>query len=480
MDFKWKQKRPEDCGVSPQAILETINQCEEEIQYCHGLLIAKDGCLLTEAFWNPERADIMRNGYSLGKSLVSIAIGFAIDEGKLKLETRVLPYFEDELPAEFDQRLKELTVKDLLTMRASSATASTVFQNVPDDKWVTYYLSLPPFAAPGTEFHYDTGGMYLLSCLITKVTGKNTLEYLRAKLLNPLEIKDCRWLEDGKGRNVGGWGIYLNCHDELKIAMVLANKGRWQEKQLIPEWYVNELAVSKSDTREDPGLGWEYGYSYGFWKGMGSVFIAFGAFGQLWICNPSNGMAVVTASGCSHEANKKLMEIIQKTLILNTQKDSIPYEQEAYEALQKKISELSLPCPGGRNASGLNVYNKNYILEENEEGYESVCFSQKEKDVLLLEWRINGCLFSLNAGYQNWITQESDIEPQPNYIHSLSYAWISESVLVVMQYQLNQPSGRRYQFTFRGEEIQFTQYLQPKLSEETSRMISGRSIYEER
>lgn len=480
MDMEWKRKRPEDCGVSPKAILETIRRCEKEIKYPHGLLITKDGYLLAEAFWKPERPEAKRNGYSLGKSMVSIAVGFAIEEGRLKLETKVLPYFQDEFPEEFDQRLMDLTVRDLLTMCASSATASTVFQDVPDDKWVTYYLSLPPFAAPGTEFHYDTGGMYLLSCLISKTTGHNTLEYLRLKLLDPLGIRDCCWLEDGKGRNVGGWGIYLNCYDGLKIAAVLANQGSWKGRQLIPAWFVKELAVSKVDTQDDPGLGWKYGYSFGFWKGAESVFVAFGAFGQLWICNPSNGMAVVTAAGCSHEDNKKLMEIVQQMLVLNAKEDCIPYEEEEYESLQREISLLSLPCPCGGQNTGLRVFDQKYKLEKNAEGYETVCFRQGEKDVLFLEWGIKGCRFSMRAGYQMWLTQESDLEPWPNHLHAFSYAWEAENVLVVMQYQLNQPSGRGYRFIFQEDAIQFTYCLQPKLSDGVSEVVSGRSSNEER
>lgn len=476
----WKRKRPEDCGVSPKAILETIRSCEKEIEHFHGLLVTKEECLLAEAFWTPERPEIKRNGYSLAKSMVSIAISFAIEEGRLKLETKVLPYFQDEFPEVFDQRLMDLTVRNLLTMCASSATASTVFQNIPDDKWVTHYLSLPPFAAPGTEFHYDTGGMYLLSCLISKVTGYNTLEYLRLKLLDHLGIQDCCWLEDGNGRNVGGWGIYLNCYDELKIAAVLANQGIWQGRQLIPEWFVKELSVSKVDTHDDPGLGWPYGYSFGFWKGAESVFIAFGAFGQLWICNPSNGMAVVTAAGCSHEDNKKLMEIVQRMLVLNAEEGSIPYEEEEYELLQRKISMLSLPCPCGEKNTDLCIFDKVYILEKNAEGYESVCFRQQETDILFLEWEIKGCCFSVKAGYETWITQESDLEPWPNHLHAFSYAWETENVLVVMQYQLNQPSGRYYRFVFQEDIIQFTHCLQPKLSDGVSEVVSGRSRNGER
>lgn len=480
MNTEWERKRPEDCGISPKAVLEAIRQCEAEIKYPHGLLVVKDGYLVTEAFWKPERPDTVRNGYSLGKSMVSIAIGFAIDEGKLGLDTRVLPFFKEELPEVFDSRLLGLTVGDLLTMRASSAATSTVFQNVPDDEWVSYYLSLVPHAAPGTEFHYDTGGMYLLSCLVTKVTGMCSLEYLRPRLLKPLGIRKCCWLKDGKGRNVGGWGIYLSCYDGLKIAVTLAGQGCWQGRQVIPEWFVKELSVSKADTKDDPGLGWEYGYSYGFWKGAESVFLAFGAFGQLWICDPSRNMAVVAAAGCSHEENKRLMRIIQDTLALNSSEGPVPYEEEAYEALQQKISLLSLPCPEGAQDTPLDVLGKVYILEKNEGGYETVSFRKKEAGELCLEWGINGCWFTLDAGYQRWVTQESGMEPPPNYLHALSYAWEEEDVLVVMQYQLNQPSGRCYRFCFQDEAVGFTQCVQPKLSDVPSEVVKGSSRKKER
>lgn len=480
MDNKWERKRPEDYGVSPKAILKVIRQCEEEIQSLHGMLIVKDGYLLAKAFWNPERPDVVRNGYSLGKSMVAIAAAFAIEEQKFQMNTKVLPFFQDELPMAIDQRLEGLTVRDLLTMRASSAMASTVFQNVADTQWVPYYLSLTPFAAPGTEFHYDTGGMYLLSCLISKVTGKNTLEYLRCKLLEPLGIQECFWSEDGKGRSVGGWGLYLSCYDELKIAAVLADYGRYQGRQVIPEWFIKELSVSKADTKNDPGLGWKYGYSFGFWKGRDSVFVAFGAFGQLWVIDPSIRMAVVTAAGCSHEDNKKLMEIVQNMLVLKSREKSIPHEEKSYKVLESKISLLSLPCPHGGQDTDLDVFDHVYFFEKNIHGYEQICFRRGEKGVLLLEWKIEGNSFYLEAGYHRWITQESKIEPFPNRLHALSYSWETEEELVIMQYQLNQPSGRSFRFNFQGESVHLTQCLKPKLSDGSFGGISGSRRNKER
>ena len=46
---------------------------------------------------------------------------------------------------------------------------------------------------PGEHFVYNSGGTYMLSEVISRVTGGNLMKWLREKLFTPLNIADVSW-----------------------------------------------------------------------------------------------------------------------------------------------------------------------------------------------------------------------------------------------------------------------------------------------
>ena len=78
----------------------------------------------------------------------------------------------------------------------------------------------------------------MLSSLVTKTMHKNVLALMKERVLKPMGITDIEWLESPEGNTVGGWGLYLKTPDIAKIAILLANMGKWNGKTLIPEEYL--------------------------------------------------------------------------------------------------------------------------------------------------------------------------------------------------------------------------------------------------
>jgi CubicO group peptidase (beta-lactamase class C family) len=63
------------------------------------------------------------------------------------------------------------------------------------------------------------------------------VDYLNARLFEPLHIVKPKWEESPQGINTGGWGLYLKTEDLAKMGQLLLQKGEWNGKQLIPaEW----------------------------------------------------------------------------------------------------------------------------------------------------------------------------------------------------------------------------------------------------
>lgn len=78
-----------------------------------GIKITKDSELIAE--WYSE-AECRRNIYSATKSFTSCAVGFAVQEGLLSLDEKLIDAFSEDLPIEIDDNLQMATVRDLLTM----------------------------------------------------------------------------------------------------------------------------------------------------------------------------------------------------------------------------------------------------------------------------------------------------------------------------------------------------------------------------
>ena len=117
-----------------------------------GVKITQGGKLIAYETWDEE---CRRNVYSASKSFTSCAVGFALQEGLLSLEERLVDIFPQELPKNPGDNLKKATVRDLLTMCLGQEKASLMGAQRPlyeEKDWVKLSLSLPFVYEPGTHF----------------------------------------------------------------------------------------------------------------------------------------------------------------------------------------------------------------------------------------------------------------------------------------------------------------------------------------
>lgn len=108
-------------------------------------LVLVRGSLWEEAVLRP--ASTCLNCYSISKSFTATAVGIACDQGLLSLEDPILPYLEAELPSAFDDRLRRVRVRHLLTHTMGNAEGY-LFEadryTYPERNWARLILSRPP------------------------------------------------------------------------------------------------------------------------------------------------------------------------------------------------------------------------------------------------------------------------------------------------------------------------------------------------
>jgi hypothetical protein len=105
-----------------------------------------------------------------------------------------------------------------------------------------FVLNQPMTAAPGSSFYYNSGNPYLLSALITKLTGQSAFDYAKKELFEPLGIKSAKWRKvDAQGVTDGETGLSLSPHDMARIGYLYLHNGQWEGKQIIPSSWVERV-----------------------------------------------------------------------------------------------------------------------------------------------------------------------------------------------------------------------------------------------
>src|SRR5207302_11397560 len=130
--------------------------------------------------------------YSMSKSFTSTAVGFAVAEGKLRVEDRVVSFFPKDLPEQVSNNLAALRVKDLLTMSVGNEKEPT-HAMVETENWVKTLLAQPLTHTPGSVFMYNSAATYMLSAIGQQLTGEKIVDYLKPRLFEPLGIEGATW-----------------------------------------------------------------------------------------------------------------------------------------------------------------------------------------------------------------------------------------------------------------------------------------------
>ncbi len=279
-----RAKTPEAAGVDSALVQEFIDRCLREQKEIHSLMLIRHGKIACEVYREPFAREYKHAMYSVSKSFTSIAIGFAVEEGLMSVDTRFVDIFPETRGDKPDEYLEEMTIEDLLTMRSGKSVS--VFLDRTKDRWFKDIMGSPWISEPGTEFLYISENMYLLCCAIHKVAGMSVMEYLKPRLFDPLGIEDPFWETDPRGIEAGGWGMMIKTEDLAKVIYCYSQMGKFDGKQVIPEeWVKTSTAYHADNSASNQDRDSMVGYGYCFWRNAGyeNSYRADGMFCQFGI-----------------------------------------------------------------------------------------------------------------------------------------------------------------------------------------------------
>lgn len=346
--------RPEDAGVSSRGILDYIAGRAGMGIEPHAVWILRHGQVAARLNYAPYDDATPHMLFSLSKSFCSAAAGFAVQEGLLTWDTKVLDMLSDAVPETPSDWLRSITLHHLLTMGSGLKPESDGGRAEPG--WAKTILAYDCDHEPGTHFAYNSMSTYLVSCMVQRVTGQKVRDYLIPRLFEPLGIMKPDgtapdWDESPDGVSVGGWGLWLSCGQIARFGQCLLQKGVWDGVQVLPREWLDRATVTQIDNGngEHPhDHDWNMGYGYQFWMcktdhepGQTPRYRGDGALSQLCIVDEKRDMVVCCVSGVP-EIGKSL-ELIYDHLLAAA--DTPPADKAEQAELQQKLASLSYPWP---------------------------------------------------------------------------------------------------------------------------------------
>ena len=373
---------PEAQGVRSGAIAAMLEDIRRTDTDFHSLLIMRHGHLVFERYFGLYTADTPHSMYSCSKTFTSMLIGIAQDKGLLSVKDRVLKYYP-EYEAGADENLRAMTIEDLLMMGTGHAKdtfpamIAAGFGEGAD--WQDVFLRQSVTYKPGTYFMYNTGATYMLSAILTKVTGRPELDLANEWLFGPLGITGAAWDACPKGINLGGTGLHIRPRDMLRMGMLLMAHGRWKDRRVVSAGYVAQatrkhIENRTGDPNQDPN--WASGYCYQIWRCAFGAFRADGMGGQYIVCVPEQDLICVVTSALGGDIGMGYaLDIIDKYLLKQGLcGHALPEDPAAAEALAACGAPGAQSAPSGADCP---LPGRSLVFDDNEWGLKRLAVDDK-------------------------------------------------------------------------------------------------------
>jgi len=234
-----------------------------EDQHIDALVLWSHGKVRQEIYRNGETARVRHMMMSVTKSFTGLIAEMLIAEGRLDETKRVSEYVPELKGSAYD----DATLRNLLNMEIGidfseiyDDPSSTIYQfsyaagfrPVPPGikSFPSLYEFLPSLRKKGEhgqDFHYVTANSEVLGWVIEKVTGTGFAHQFEQMLYSKLGAeRDAFYATDPHGKAVSGGGLNITARDALRLAVMMAQEGRFNGQQIVPAAVVAKIAAGST------------------------------------------------------------------------------------------------------------------------------------------------------------------------------------------------------------------------------------------
>ncbi|MCE2572949.1 serine hydrolase domain-containing protein [Motilimonas eburnea] len=274
---------------------------------------------------------------SLTKSVTSLLLGIAIDQGFIKSVDDPAARYLGSLSQYFTGAKANITIKDLLTMTDAISWNQQLYKsdgsintNNSIDKMfyasnpARYVASLPANSNATGSFAYGEWQPFLIGQIIQNATQTNLFDFAQQHLFTPMGIQYWHWHTFGgnSSPNTNG-GVYLTVWDRAKLGQMLLDQGKWQGKQIVSQQWVAQSTQNQLAKPWSAWAGSSYGYywwlnQYNVGQQQVSSISALGWGGNSIIVYPERDLVIATMGGdydSSSMAGFELNEYLAKRVV---------------------------------------------------------------------------------------------------------------------------------------------------------------------
>ncbi len=290
--------------VSPSSVDVLQSEVDAILDYAftdvatQSVVVSKGGYVIGERYATGYDAESFGTSWSVAKSFYSAAMGVAIAEGYFSsVNQRASTVLTEFVGTDRE----EITVEQILRMRSGLASNTNVFFS---GDQTAHALANTLTTTPGTAFDYSNANSQLFEPLIRRATGLDAHTYLTEKILRPIGIDPANvglWWDATGTQPMTYCCIDMRPDDFLRLGLLYARGGRWQDTQVVPENYVN---ASLAPVGFYGYQWWAMNEAYFGRPVRGDVKSAIGLDGQRILIWPEYDIVVVVLTQYQHFANQ--------------------------------------------------------------------------------------------------------------------------------------------------------------------------------
>ena len=292
-DFEYSSPTEQGFNVEKLEDLETIIM--SNYPAVDSLLIARNGKTVFEMYQNGFDKNTRHRIYSGTKSILSLLVGIAIDQGYIEsVDVPLIEFFPNEQIDNLGSMKESITLKHLLTMTSGircleADTYGLDWWESALNKagWINTFLDQPMISETGIEFYYCDGSANIVSAILEKSIGTSVYSFAREYLFEPLGIEDIYWHQLGGGYLNGSTGVHILPEDFAKIGSLVLSGGVWNGEQIVSEEWIK---ASTSKYIEGTFSDW---FGYYWWIDDQGYISAFGLGNQLMYIIPEENLIVI-------------------------------------------------------------------------------------------------------------------------------------------------------------------------------------------
>ncbi|MAY84900.1 MAG: serine hydrolase [Flavobacteriales bacterium] len=243
-----KADRHRPWNMDPKMDFNLTEEEEEVLEKWEStaFLLIKSDTIRLERYWEDFSSDSYSNSFSVAKSLVSVAIGAALQDGCIQSLDQKASEFLPELQ---NSELENITIRHLLQM-SSGVDFGESYGDPFGFMAKTYYgkelkeltLSKQAIHPSGEVWKYQGGNTLILSFIIKEACGKNLSEFFSEKVWTKIGAsKDALWtIAEKDGLEKAYCCFYSNARDFARIGKLMLQDGQWGNEQLLDTTYIKD------------------------------------------------------------------------------------------------------------------------------------------------------------------------------------------------------------------------------------------------